>query len=72
MTRSLFQPLIRGDTSVREYLSGKIGNVAPAIAVIIKRYAPIALAMDEFFQKLQKENKSTAYPAIQLEKLLAY
>jgi hypothetical protein len=26
--------------------------------------------MDEFFEKLQKENKSTPYPATQLEKLL--
>ena len=36
----------------------------------IKQYAPIALAMDEFFQKLQNESKSTPYPATQLEKLL--
>jgi hypothetical protein len=60
------------EISLREYPAGKIGNVAPAIAAIIKRYAPIALAMDGFFQKLQKENKSTAYPAIQLKKLLTY
>ena len=60
------------EISLREYLAGRICNVAPAIAAIIKRYAPIALAMDEFFQKLQKENKSTTYPAIQLEKLLTY
>ena len=53
-----------------EYLAGELGNTPPVIAVMIKRYAPIALLMDEFFQKLQKESKSTPYPAAQLEKLL--
>jgi thiamine kinase-like enzyme len=55
---------------LREYLAGELSNVSPAINTIINRYAPIALLMDEFFEKLQKENKSTPYPATQLEKLL--
>lgn len=55
---------------LREYLAGRIGNVAPEMNAIINRYASIALLMDEFFQKLQKESKSTPYPAAQLEKLL--
>jgi serine/threonine protein kinase len=55
---------------LREYLAGELSNVSPAINTIINRYAPIALLMDEFFQKLQKESKSTPYPATQLEKLL--
>jgi hypothetical protein len=55
---------------LREYLAGEISNVPPAINTIINRYAPIALLMDEFFQKLQKESKSTPYPARQVEKLL--
>ena len=55
---------------LREYLAGELSNVPPAINTIINRYAPIALLMDEFFQKIQKENKSTPYPAAQLEKLL--
>lgn len=55
---------------LREYLAGRIGNVPPAINTIINRYAPIALLMDEFFQKLQFERKSTPYPATQIEKLL--
>lgn len=58
------------EISLREYIEGKRGGVAPAIATIIKRYAPIALSMDAFFQKLQKESKSTPYPAIHIEKLL--
>lgn len=55
---------------LREYLAGELGNVPPVIAAIMKQYGPIALVMDEFFQKLQKESKSTPYPATQLEKLL--
>jgi hypothetical protein len=55
---------------LREYLSGELSNVPPAINTIINRYASTTLLMDEFFQKLQKESKSTPYPAAQLEKLL--
>ncbi|MDX2049588.1 MAG: hypothetical protein SFT93_00190 [Rickettsiaceae bacterium] len=54
---------------LREYLAGELNNVS-AINTIINRYAPIALLMDEFFQKLQFERKSTPYPATQVEKLL--
>ena len=56
---------------LREYLAGELGDVAPEIAAIINRHAPIALLMDDFFQKLQKASKSTPYPATQLETLLA-
>jgi hypothetical protein len=55
---------------LREYLAGELDNTPPTIAAVIKQYAPIALLMDEFFQKLQKESKSTPYHAAQLEKLL--
>ncbi len=55
---------------LREYLAGELSKAPPAINTIINRYAPIALLMDEFFQKLQKESKSTPYPARQVEKLL--
>jgi hypothetical protein len=55
---------------LREYLAGDLGKVPPSINTIINRYAPMALLMDEFFQKLQKESKSTPYPATQVEKLL--
>lgn len=58
------------EITLREYIAGQRGEVAPAIASIIKRYAPIALTMDDFFQKLQKESKSTPYPAIQIERFL--
>lgn len=55
---------------LREYLAGELNNIPPAINTIINRYASIALLMDGFFQKLQKESKSTPYTATQIEKLL--
>ncbi len=51
-------------------LAGALNNAPASINTIINRYAPIALIMDEFFQKLQKESKSTPYPATQLEKII--
>ena len=58
------------ENRLREYLAGELGNVPPGVASIIKKYAPTAVVMDNFFQKLQKESKSTSYPAAELEKLL--
>lgn len=55
---------------LREYLTGELSKAPPAINTIINRYAPIALLMDEFFQKLQFDRKSTPYPATQVEELL--
>lgn len=57
----------RWEISLREYIEGKRGELIPGIASIIKRYASIALTMDAFFQELQKESKSTPYPAIFIE-----
>jgi hypothetical protein len=54
---------------LREYLAGELGDTSPVIAAMIKQHASTALLMDEFFQKLQKQSKSTPYPAAQLEKL---
>ncbi|MDR3504171.1 MAG: hypothetical protein P4L79_16505 [Legionella sp.] len=45
-------------------------NYPPILTTCIKRYGLIALAMDDFFQKLQKDSKSTAYPASRINELL--
>lgn len=58
------------ETQLREYIDGNHGELLPAIALLIRHHAPIALAMDAFFQKLWKESKSSPYPAIQLENIL--
>lgn len=56
---------------LQEYLNGERGTLAPSIDSVIKRHAPIAFAMDEFYRTLQKESKSVAYPKERLEHLLA-
>ena len=56
---------------LKDYMSGKLPTLAPSLDTLIKQYAPIAFVMDEFYQKLQKESKSTPYPATHLESLLA-
>ena len=58
------------DGIVREYAAGK-GNkiLAPEIAKIITRYAPIAVLRDEFYRNF-KESKTTSYPSSELERLL--
>jgi hypothetical protein len=56
--------------ALRAYLSGKRCEPAPALASAIKRYAPVALTLDEFYQRLKKVTKTTAYPAAELERLL--
>ncbi len=53
---------------LREYLNGELGELPPSIASIIKQYASIAFAMDVFYSKLQKEDKSTPYPVDELER----
>lgn len=42
----------------------------PPFSSIIKRYGQIALIMDDFFMRLQKENKRTVYPKEHLDNLL--
>lgn len=56
---------------LKDYMSSKLPPLVSPIDTLIKQYAPIALVMDEFYQKLQKESKSTPYPATHLESLLA-
>ncbi len=58
------------DVRLREHIAYEPDALSPAIASIIKRHMPIGLIMDEFLEKLRKENKSTPYPDISLKKLL--
>jgi serine/threonine protein kinase len=59
------------EVRLKEYMNGKFPELAPSIDVMIKQYAPIALTMDEFYRKLQKESKLIPYPATHLKSLLA-
>lgn len=60
----------RWEMRLKDYVSGKLPKLAPSINDLIKQYAPIALVMDEFYRKLQKESKLTPYPTTHLENLL--
>lgn len=55
---------------LREYLAGELNQASAIMNAIIIRYAPTALLMNEFFQKLRQESKLTPYPGRQVEKLL--
>lgn len=55
-------------TQLKKILIEKRSNnkMTPEIKSVIERYAALAMVMDEFFQKLQKESKKTPYPAEKL------
>lgn len=55
---------------LHEYAAGKGRPLPSAIQVIIMRYTPIAVVMNEFFLKL-KESKTTSYPTSELEHICA-
>jgi hypothetical protein len=59
------------EISMLEYLTRELIDATSLISAMIKQYTPITLCMDEFFEKLRKESKSTPYPTAQLEKLLS-
>lgn len=42
-------------------------KITPFVTAILKRYAAIALLMDEFYRKLQYESKDTPYPKNELD-----
>lgn len=55
---------------LRENITETCQKVPLAVANVIQRDTPLALLMDSFFCKLQKESKSTPYPAKDVEALL--
>ncbi len=46
-------------------------GVFPAAAAIIKRYAPIAVVINEFYRQLYLEDRSTPYPIAQIKRACA-
>lgn len=57
---------------LEEYVAGKPFSFPPLVADIVKQYAPLAKTLEDFLQKLRKESKTTAYPALALEKLILF
>lgn len=58
------------EEQLKKYINGNADSLPPSIDAWVKLYAPIALVMDEFYQKLQKKSKNTPYPKTLLESLL--
>ena len=58
------------DAILHEYAAGKASKkMAPWAAAIITRYAPIAVVMNDFYEQLREHNKTTPFPASELERL---
>ncbi len=55
---------------LREIIASEVDMLPAGMNATLKRYAPIAMVLDDFFQKLNKVDKFALYPARELEKLL--
>lgn len=44
-------------------------NVPAAAAAVIKRYAPIAVVMNDFYWKLHLQDRTTPYPVDELQRV---
>lgn len=54
---------------VQRYAVGDIpSTVPPSVAVVIKRYAPIAVILNDFWWKLRWESRATPYPAEEIQR----
>lgn len=60
------------EQKLRELIESNPNQLTPILARLIKHYGWTALAMNDFFQKLQKESKSTPYPTSLLNGLLKW
>lgn len=55
---------------LRELIASEMDMLPAGISTVLKRYAPIAMVLDDFFKKLNKEDKFALYPAMELERLV--
>ena len=55
---------------LREIIASEMDMLPAGMNATLKRYAPIAMVLDNFFQKLNKEDKFALYPAMELERLV--
>lgn len=55
---------------IRRYTeSTDLVNVPPSVAEVIKRYAPIAVIMNDFYRKLHQESRTTSYPVKEIQRV---
>ncbi|MGH4025623.1 MAG: hypothetical protein ACRDRV_13695 [Pseudonocardiaceae bacterium] len=50
---------------------GEPANVPAPAAAVIKRYAPVAVVMNEFYGKLYLESRTTPYPVDEIQRVCA-
>jgi serine/threonine protein kinase len=50
-------------------IGNEVENLVPSISSILKRYAPLAVVMNDFFRRYQAETRSAEYPKLHLERL---
>lgn len=60
------------DRFIRSYADGADpAGLPPAAATVIRRYAPIAVVMNDFYRRLHLESRTTPYPAARLAQVCA-
>jgi hypothetical protein len=58
---------------IRRYAEGADPtNVPPSVAEVIKRYAPIAAIMNDFYWKLHLESRTTPYPVEDIQRIYSH
>lgn len=59
------------EIKLKEFVRNQENKCSIYQRTIVKKYASIALTMDKFFQKLQKESKKTIYPSEEIDQMLS-
>ncbi|WP_203963588.1 serine/threonine protein phosphatase [Actinocatenispora thailandica] len=63
-------PVQRNDYLRRCAAGGEIAGAPPAIAALIRRYAPVAVAVNDFYWELFGTSRTTPYPAGRIDPLV--
>lgn len=56
-------------TALKKYCQSNANTFSGNMDAVIKKYAPIALVMDQFYRSLQSQSKKTPYPRNELDQL---
>jgi hypothetical protein len=56
---------------IRRYGDGEAGTLPPSAAAVVRRYAPVAAVMNEFYWKLHHDSRTTRYPVEEVRRVCA-
>jgi hypothetical protein len=60
------------DLYIRKCADGQdLEDLLPTAAAIVKRYAPIAVVINDFYRQLHLEDRTTPYPAVEVQRACA-